>query len=393
MQENLQQALLVIAWITSALLIVQVLSRRESNRFSTWVFSGYILLQTIATFFFFLVNEGYILEYWYLYRVPAPLSFLIPPLSYLYVRSVLEDDTRFRRADGKHFILFGFVFVHYLPYFLKSKEEKIAHITAVLENYSENLLGKEGLFPEDVISLLRTVQFFVYVWLHWKLITQTPFFQKDEYTGFEKHLRFWIRGFTVAVTAFYISIAIGILSYLIADQFDSLESVLPVIELSRVWSWWIVLFSYLFFSGYLLIYPEVHLGKMNLKNKKSDSPFTESDDAQEDLHHIKTMLTEKKLWLDPALNLYEFSRLSGLSPRRTSYLLNNFYNGNFNSVINKHRIEYAIYKIDHGYLSQFTTDSLWKECGFSNPSTFFTSFKKIMKMTPVEYAKTLESRQ
>jgi AraC-like DNA-binding protein len=272
-----------------------------------------------------------------------------------------------------------------------SKDEKIAHIREVVENYSINLLGKEGFLPEDVISLVRAGQFIVYVWLHWSLISSSGLLNKEIRTSFEKRLRFWLIAFTIAVTAFYLPLAFAIMMYLVADAFSVLESSLATIFVIQWWAGWLIMPSYIFFSGYLLIYPEVNLGKMTVIARNTGSSSIQQASDQDDIELLNKLLAKEKVWLDPELNIYALSKLSGLSTRRTSYLLNNYYNENFNSVVNRCRIEYAIEKIKKGYLNQFTTDSLWKECGFSNQSTFFSSFKKITGSTPVEYSKSIHS--
>jgi hypothetical protein len=40
----------------------------------------------------------------YLYKSAAPINFLIPPFAYIYIRSVLRDEQKFKVTDYIHFI-------------------------------------------------------------------------------------------------------------------------------------------------------------------------------------------------------------------------------------------------------------------------------------------------
>jgi YesN/AraC family two-component response regulator len=62
---------------------------------------------------------------------------------------------------------------------------------------------------------------------------------------------------------------------------------------------------------------------------------------------------------------------------------------NFNSLVNKYRIEYAKQMIREGYLDKFSMTHIYTKAGFKYQSTFNEIFKKMENITPREYLKNL----
>lgn len=81
--------------------------------------------------------------------------------------------------------------------------------------------------------------------------------------------------------------------------------------------------------------------------------------------------------------------LSGAFETNTKYLsavINKHYNDNFNTFINKLRINYIINKLknDPHYIN-YKISFLAEECGYSSHSSFATVFKSVIGMSPVKF--------
>ena len=74
-----------------------------------------------------------------------------------------------------------------------------------------------------------------------------------------------------------------------------------------------------------------------------------------------------------------------------SALINQEYGMNFNELINKYRIDYAVHNIREGKATHLNINGLADQCGFNNRNSFTTAFKKFTGLTPSEYFKTLET--
>ena len=79
--------------------------------------------------------------------------------------------------------------------------------------------------------------------------------------------------------------------------------------------------------------------------------------------------------------------------RDISYIINNFYGVRFTDFVNKYRIDNFISKLDVTNLDIFTMESLAKESGFGNKSSFYRAFKKIHNLTPLEYIEQFKEKQ
>jgi len=109
------------------LTIYLLLIRKNALRsFSDYLLTGFILTQCWTILLFSLVYSGSITDYPHLYKTAAPITFLIAPLGYFYVRSVLFNEVAFKKIDFLHAIPFLFFTLNYMPFFVSSTESKLA---------------------------------------------------------------------------------------------------------------------------------------------------------------------------------------------------------------------------------------------------------------------------
>lgn len=116
-----------------------------------------------------LISSGWLIHFPFLYRTSAPVNYLIPPLAYLYVKSVLNNKNKWRWVDALHFIPFILISINYIPLFTMSIENKNAIVKMVIENYTYNYNLQDGYFSEN-IQFLRPIQSLIYILLQWRLI-------------------------------------------------------------------------------------------------------------------------------------------------------------------------------------------------------------------------------
>ncbi|WP_373400723.1 helix-turn-helix domain-containing protein [Algoriphagus halophilus] len=69
--------------------------------------------------------------------------------------------------------------------------------------------------------------------------------------------------------------------------------------------------------------------------------------------------------------------------------MNACFHTNFNQWINKYRIEEFEQLICEGYHEKMTLDGIASKCGFSNRTTFISSFKKVKGITPSQFLKDI----
>ena len=134
--------------------------------------------------------------------------------------------------------------------------------------------------------------------------------------------------------------------------------------------------------------------------------FSIADKKQEPKKHVILKETEEQIL--NKLKRFESSKrftskdislavLAGQLDSNTKYLseiINNHYHVNFNTYINKLRINYIIEKLknDPNFIN-YKISYLAENCGFSSHSSFATVFKSITGISPVKFIELLNQEK
>lgn len=168
--------------------------------------------------------------------------------------------------------------------------------------------------------------------------------------------------------------------------------------------------SFLFFSLYQILNPAVGIGYMmmphnretNGKSHTEQPSLADADSAiqerelspslteipdveDEEIRRVRDLFVNQSIWKAPDIIVSDIAREAQLSVRKTSYIINRYFGGNINTVINRYRVGYAKTLIAEGYLENHSLSGLYKECGYKNKVTFFNAFKRETGMTPSEF--------
>ncbi|MBE5320790.1 helix-turn-helix domain-containing protein [Pedobacter sp. MR2016-19] len=105
---------------------------------------------------------------------------------------------------------------------------------------------------------------------------------------------------------------------------------------------------------------------------------------------IERCMAECELFKDKDISLQSLSKYLNFSTHKLSSLLNNQFQQKFIDFVNTHRINHIKAQIAvPGNLKYYTIATLANNAGFSSRSAFYKVFKKMVGMSPVEYAKSL----
>lgn len=355
--------------------------RFTPRTFTTHLIASYLFLNAICTSFYLLIVYGIINYFPYLYKMPAPINFLIPPISYMYVRAVLYNQHYFKMQDVIHLVPFVFFTINYLPFYLMPLAQKSQLVLAVTQDFERTYIIQDGLLPEWVNIAARASLAFLYIGLQWRLIYS--FFQKHRNTNSKQFnaVKKWVYDLSLMQT-FYL---FALLVVYVANAFLVVYAT-PIDDFIRVSAGFMVGVTLFCISGYLLWNPDLLMGMPNLAIRdpeRSKPPKVSSSDF--DFEALHNYLEEHRLFLDADLKIHSLSETVGISPRKISRSISESEFDNFNDYINHLRIDHATAKIKNDYLAHYSVEALSEVSGFNSKNAFYRAFKKVHGLTPGKY--------
>lgn len=378
------------AGILCGLLSIYVLLFKKNalRSYSDYLLSSFIFFQCWTAGAFVLIFTGAIVEIPFFFKTAAPINFLIPPLGYLYVRSVLFNERKWISRDLLHLVPFALFLISYSPFFLSSTELKLEVIAESLLDKNAAVTRSLGLIPESVFHFSRALQAIIYLSAQWWLISTFHKRTKDQAmeTQLLRVLR-WLKIFTGANTGILLGfIAVVGLFLFQRDIFEeSVINLLPTVLLGA---------SFFLIGAYLLINPQVLIGlpfvgqaKSNLETADQEDakiPFSVENYAQE-IALLDEYFISSKAFLQPSLSVSEVAAAIGISSRDLSYLINAYHKKRFNDYLNEMRIAHFLTQVDASTLDNFTIESIALSAGFSSRSSFYRAFNRFYGCTPSEY--------
>lgn len=386
----------ILGFIVSFLLLINI---KESNRVNLFLFA-----------FFFINNLYSLAHYATIYSESktliaillvnfTPLFLLVGPVLYFYVRGLLRDDYRLDKLDLLHFIPAILLLINIAPHLFSSFEDKIEYATRVLQAPSEILNYKNIFIPAQVKFLLRPLIGLFYVALCIRLIVLK--FKNERPTDKQSKLIFkWSIFLIFNTLLLYISFLVfTIFSYQTKDYkiaevkgFYFLISTLIGLILLNV--------SLLFFPNILYGLPQLDYiisrkqhnadGSTLESVKKNSRSFEISSEKLNLLHDKIQQYCLSKPYLNPDFSLSTMSADIDIPVHHISYYFNEHLGINFNTWKNDLKIDHVIFLIRKGSGEILTLDALAKQAGFGSRTSFFTSFKQKVGVTPSEYLNNLD---
>ena len=108
------------------------------------------------------------------------------------------------------------------------------------------------------------------------------------------------------------------------------------------------------------------------------------------IEKIEKISFSYEVFRDPELSLADFSNKLGIPKSHISYLFKYHSTISFSEFKKTIRVHDAIKHIEADFLKTNTLDSLSKKVGFTSYNPFFTSFKEISGVSPIEYYKMIQ---
>jgi len=215
----------------------------------------------------------------------------------------------------------------------------------------------------------------IYLILSWNVLNTFSKEIKNE-ISYELHLRFIIN---------FLRIITSSLLFWVVIYFISLFGFQDIERSIRPFIWVFLAFIILFITYYGMISPNVMKILPEIEFKK----YTQSKLSLEDLERLRKQLDQimidKKPYLNNKLFKAELAQMLGVNNPELARLLNENIGMNFFEYVNYYRIKEFILLAKSDKAKQLTFFGLAQEAGFNSKTTFNTSFKKLMGVSPSVY--------
>lgn len=343
--------------------------KKGINRVGTFLMSLFVLLNSlfILHLSLYLINCQYYFPNTLLFSTVFPL--LYGPLIYFYFK-ITAINYSLKWTDVFHLIPVIGLLVYISPFYVLSSIEKF-----VILFDQEDILTNEA----NLIMAAKIISLVLYGFLTFKI------YYRSKKTSKKKFKLLWQRN----IIAIYVTYVVTFVLYtsITSGFFD-----VPIFFHLQI----LIVVGLVFYVAYITyVQPEVFKGEVKLvdpigifKYKSSALTTSYSLELKEEL---LSLLDEDKIYRENGISLDLLSERLGTSRHNTSQVINEHFNLNFYELINKYRIDEAVYLIRNEMDGNLNIINIAYKVGFNNKVTFNKSFKKALLVTPTQFIKALNS--
>ncbi len=312
-----------------------------------------------------LTSSGAILYIPHAYRTALPFCLALGPSLYYYVKTAIKRTESMPWDFLWHLIPSVILTFIYLPFYLKPAGEKRDLLNQLL--YSDQTIFEttEAVIPAYIVYWTIILSGLIYTILSFRLLLA------NRKQGGQIQLR-WITGVVVYVMSSYIFLFVSLVRNTQAS-FD-----------------WFAYF-YVFASFILLVNlymrPDILYGMVPgraLAKSNNDSLLTENQ-IEEYIERLEYCIRHQKPYLDQDLKLNTLAEMVEIPRNQLSWLINSYYEKNFNDYINSLRIDYIKRHMTAEQLARLTMEGIAYEAGFRSRNTFILAVKKKTGLTPTAF--------
>jgi AraC-like DNA-binding protein len=335
----------------------------------------------------------------------VPFLFLLGPLSFFYVRSVLTDQPKLSKLDYLHFLLFFIQILLMLPYLFTSWDHKLANAQTIQDGDIRQLSLNLLIIPDilnsflGMIHLLSYLVLIAYTWRRHKKNDEIKPFNNLSFKFTER----WLVWFFILVVIFLVNtLFVSLSNMAMPSRSEFLANFPGFIKYTGI--------MHLIILGVLLSFPEIMYGLPKVKAiivHEGAEPLPEIEANKQDIiklpreimlhpkglqfpdieQQVEKAVNDTKSYLKPDFTIYKLSVESGIPVHHLRYYFNK--SGlSFTNFKNKLRINYAITILSSSERNKYSIEGVGQQAGFTSSASFYTEFKKETGLTPAEYAKT-----
>ncbi len=356
-----------------------------------------------------LISSGWILNFPWFYGTFSFIYLLAPQITFLYVRGLLKDESRFDRRDSWHLLPALIQIGLSIPYVMSSRETKL-HFVRELTG-TNNFLNNTPFngIPNSYYFMVVLSGIVIYSILILKEIKNAKLNQKDSFQleVYQWAIFVFIASFTMAIlmviniilkstgsNANFHLTAFGPFLWLRLLLFTI---ILIRIVFSKRLLWGLPNFKRVSFSisKQLAAIPNGDFIKKEASNTVDDEQLerillNESQAKQYQLVLSQFFQYQTHIYTELEFNLIHLAHHTKIPKHHWAYYFQYHSELSFVELRNKNRIEFSKNIMKLPAFRNRTIEAIGNASGFGSRVTYFNAFKKYESITPSEYWESLK---
>lgn len=362
-----------------------------------------------------ILYDGEVLPATIIYGHFAPIFYLPGPMLFFFIRGILEDREDLRLKNRKellHFLPFVITLIGIWPYMLLPFDYKLRHVSELIQNpMLYKSVNDNWLIPSWANTILRSLILVLYCIGSFFIIRRYQLSQKLKQPHVY-HIRMTLQWLYALVSFIF---TIGITYFIISALFLSVADIregravfffpsVLVVVLLLIIPVLVAIFPQLLygipvtkkyrlaFNGQLMDEEEAHQDSnskhITEETERMDYPSDDNISSvplERDATEILLFVETHKLYLDPDFNMEKLAKAMKIPRNHLYYCFSNLISEKFTSYRTRLRVEYAKKLLLGGAAESHSMEGIASESGFRSRSRFFSSFKEITGLTPMEF--------
>ncbi|MEM8845994.1 MAG: helix-turn-helix domain-containing protein [Bacteroidota bacterium] len=348
--------------------LVLLYNSRKRNR--STLFLAFFVLTYSYCFIPIILEDMDILSYYPKLKVlPRPGEWLLGALFFIYIQriSILSTEkVRYWWLYPGLVIVFLQLIVFFLPVSLKV-------------NISQAVWYRPVFLLGHLFSTFILIQGIRILLRHTKEV-------ENQYSNVESKNLLWVKRFLMFAVVLFIGHFMSFILY------DSIIFRIIYASLNVFILYWASINGIMQQNVHPVVSKEEKDGVQKSTNEsQKEATLISFNEMQAIVDQLDTHVKNSEIFMDKHLTIASVAEALKIHPKRISLSINKICEENFNSYINRFRIEKAEKMLMDRNLENLSIEGIGTEVGFQSKSTFYTAFRKITGTTPNRYKEKLAS--
>jgi len=318
-------------------------------------------------------NTGYMKVYNYLHIFYISLSFISFPIAYFYFRSLTLFNERNTR-DFLHFLpAILMLFLGSLLFFMLDYNQRLLFLKHTAQHPFP--MGNDFTLLNVFFWCFKIIYFFqsiIYSAKIWKILKKHNKALNDVFSDASAYELNWVKTILLIILIWTSLALVG--HFFIMHKLEALSNLNYIIDIS---------ISILIAGFYILGSNQESIPSLKTNNIIPDEKTNN--------HHLKNSLLqvfeEKQIFLNKSLTIWDVCREINSNRTYISNLINEEFKLNFNSFVNKYRVEMAKKMLSDEKFTKYSIDGIAQLCGFNSIASFNRAFLKFENLSPGKFRK------